>query len=120
MVGSFRLRFIATCERLRSDAILDCLGDPRLLAEDLRERSAALREAAAAREVEPRRGDGLSCLSGGATMLWTARDCMGDEAVGDREGGRELRSGGDIFGGGCCEQTSDTYNIVEGGWADAC
>jgi hypothetical protein len=100
MVGSFRLRFIATCERLLSvatlsEATLPSRGEPRLLADDLREMSAAFILAAAAREVEARRGDGLSCLSGGDTALCIARNRMGEEFM-FREGGRELRSGGDM------------------------
>ena len=51
--------------------------------------------AVAASDVEPRRGEGLSCLSGGDMALCIARGCIGEEAI-FREAGSELRSGGDM------------------------
>lgn len=55
MAGSFRLRFIATCDLLRSEARLSRRGEPLLL---LTLRSAAFIVAAAVRECVEARGDG--------------------------------------------------------------
>lgn len=57
IVGSFRLKLIATFDRLRSP--LPMRGEPRV--EELRrDRSAAFIVAAAARVMEEERGDGVS------------------------------------------------------------
>jgi hypothetical protein len=59
--------------------------------------SAAFMVAAAARDTEEERGDGVSrrfrCESrGGAAAAWVVRVCSGDDDV-ERDGGREFRSG---------------------------
>ena len=66
-----------------------------MLADDLRERSAALKLAAAASELDPSRGEGLSRLSGVEIAVCIERGCAGEVAM-IREGGSELRSGGDM------------------------
>jgi hypothetical protein len=86
MVGSLRLRLMATLDLLRSLA-LPSRGEPRLLVEECRERSAAFIVAAAANDMEDDRGEGVSC--GGAKAL----GCMGEVDM-DLEGGREFKSGG--------------------------
>jgi len=91
--GSFRLRLIATCDRLRSDEIRPRRGELRLLMDGRLDRSAALMLAAAARDTEDARGDGVCCLFGGDAAACMALGCIGDEDI-DRDGGREFRSGG--------------------------
>lgn len=93
MEGSFRLRFMATCERRRSLGIRPSLGEPRLLMEDLRDSLAALILAAEAREMEVLRGEGVSCRFGGEVTVCIDLGCIGEEDI-DLDGGKELRSGG--------------------------
>lgn len=93
MAGSFRLRFMATCERRRSLGIRPSLGEPRLLKDDLRDSLAALILAAEAREMEVLRGEGVSCRLGGEVIVCIDLGCMGEEDM-DLDGGKELRSGG--------------------------
>ncbi len=71
-------------------------GEPRLLMEDLLDSLAALVMAAVAREIDEVRGEGVSCLLGGDVAVCMERGCMGEDDM-DREGGRELRSGGAIL-----------------------
>jgi hypothetical protein len=54
---------MVTFDRLRSFALPN-LGEPRLSVEDRRERSAAFMVAAAARDMEEERGEGVSCRGG--------------------------------------------------------
>lgn len=89
------MMFMATWERRRS-AARPRWGEelPRLLAEERRERSAAFMLAAAAREVDDARGEGVSRRGAGG-MGVALVCCAGEEDIGDdEEGGRELRSGG--------------------------
>lgn len=98
MEGSFKLRFMATCERRRSLGIRPSLGEPRLLMEDLRDSLAALILAAEAREMEVLRGEGVSCRFGGEVTVCMDLGCIGEEDI-DLDGGKELRSGGAMVKG---------------------
>lgn len=95
MVGSLSESDMATCERRRSDGIRPNRGEPprARLPEERLDRSARLRDAAAARDVLEGRGEGESCRSGEDMVVDMDRVCAGDEAM-LRDGGRELRSGG--------------------------
>lgn len=99
-LGSFKLRFMATAERRRSEA-RPAWGEPRLLlVEERREMSAALIVAAAAKDTEEDRGDGEGVWRRRASGVdGRTRDCIGEDDV-EREGGRELRSG-DIMSSSC-------------------
>lgn len=97
IAGSLRESDMATCERRRSEGMRPRRGEPprARLPEDRLDRSARLSDAAAAREVVDRRGDGESCRSGEDMAVEMALVCVGEEAI-VREGDRELRSGGAI------------------------
>lgn len=102
MAGSLSDSDMATCERRRSDGMRPSRGEPprARLPEDRLDRSAKLREAAAAREVLDGRGEGESCRSGEEMAVDMDRVCEGEEAM-LREGGKELRSGGAM---GACDR----------------
>jgi hypothetical protein len=97
IAGSLSESDMATCERRLSDGMRPSLGEPprARLPEDLLDRSARLREAAAARDVLEGRGEGESCRSGEEMAVDIDRACGGEEAM-LRDGGKELRSGGAI------------------------
>jgi hypothetical protein len=96
--GSFRFRLKATWERRRSLGIRPRRGEPRLLVEERLEDSlAAFVMAALARDIEEARGEGVSLRLGGEVAVDIERGCMGEEDI-DRDGGRELRSGGAMVG----------------------
>jgi hypothetical protein len=83
---------------VRRELALPVRGEPRLFpaAELRRLMSAAFMVAAAARETEEDRGEGVSrrlrCGSIGGAVEYGVRVCRGEDDV-EREGGRELRSG---------------------------
>jgi hypothetical protein len=72
-------------------------GEPLVLREDLLDSFAAFVTAAAAREKDELRGEGVWLRLGGMFAVCIERGCIGDDEV-DREGGRELRSGGAMVG----------------------
>lgn len=61
--------------------------------EDLLDSLAALILAAEARDMEVLRGEGVSCRFGGEVTVCMDLGCIGEEDI-EREGGKELRSGG--------------------------
>jgi hypothetical protein len=83
---------MAICDRRRSLGIRPSRGEPLLLADDRRD-SAAFILAAAASEVEERRGrgEGEDCLGESDNAACIDRGWDGEEAM--ARGGRELRSG---------------------------
>lgn len=93
MAGSLRVKFIMTCDLLRSDALLSSRGEPRLL---LGLRSAAFMVAAAASECVDGRWVELFSRCGVDMAVAIDRDCRALGLV-DMEGGKEFRSGG-MFG----------------------
>jgi hypothetical protein len=64
MVGSLRLRPMATWDLRRSLGIRPSLGEPRLLSEDRLELFAAFVTAVAASDIDGLRGDGVSLRLG--------------------------------------------------------
>ena len=101
-VGSVRLMFMMAVERRRS--VRPTWGEVLLRFELVDERREsccwmpALMVAAAAREKDEERGEGVCRRCVSAVLLMT-RDWCG-EAFGEREGGRELRSGAMVSLGG--------------------
>lgn len=98
IAGSLRDKDMATCDLRLSDGLRPSLGEPPLarLPDERRDRSARLRDAAAANEVLAILGDGDSCLSGEDMALDIDRGWTGEDAILLSEGGNELRSGGAI------------------------
>jgi hypothetical protein len=64
-----------------------------LLREDRLDSFAAFVTAAAARDMDELRGEGVWLRLGGRFAVCIERGCMGEEEV-DLDGGREFRSGG--------------------------
>lgn len=93
--GSLKLRFMATTDLRRCCSFLPTCGDARLrfeLVDDRRESCCwcwmpALIVAAAARETDEDRGDGVGAVSAPRTRDWSG------ELFGERDRGREFRSG---------------------------
>ena len=84
---------MVTCDRRRSLGTRPSRGDPLLLVEERLDSLAAFVTAAAARDIEEFRGEGVSGRVGGWLAACMERGCIGEEEV-DLEGGREFKSGG--------------------------
>lgn len=88
IAGSFKFKFMATWDLLRSDVVLSRRGDPLLLLDLL---SVAFIVAAAARECVEGRGEGVLSRRGVVMATAIDRGWAGGDGL---EAGKELRSGG--------------------------